>query len=88
MAAQLRRLLEVAAMPRVAVQVLPAVARPANASGLIVADDAVWCEHLAGGYAFTDKETVSALTFRFGSLRSESYRASESAALIERLASA
>lgn len=53
-------------MPRVTVQIFPAIAHPANASGLIVADDVVCCEHLAGGYTFTDKETVSALTFRFG----------------------
>jgi hypothetical protein len=34
----------------------------------------------------TDDETVTALAVRFDTLGSESYRASESAALIERLA--
>jgi transcriptional regulator with XRE-family HTH domain len=86
MAAQLRRLLEVAAMTRVIVQVLPAIAHPVNASGFLMADSAVWVEHAAGGFTYTDEETVSALATRFDMLRSESYRASESAALIGRLA--
>ena len=86
MAAQLRRLLEVAATARVIVQVLPAVAHPVNASGFLMADNAVWIEHAASGFTYTDDETVSALSVRFDTLRSESYRASESAALIERLA--
>jgi hypothetical protein len=49
MASQLRRLLEVAARPKVTIQVLPAVAHPVNASGFLMADDAVWIEHAAGG---------------------------------------
>ena len=51
-----------------------------------MADNAVWIEHAAGGFTYTDDETVTALSVRFDTLRSESYRASESAALIERLA--
>jgi hypothetical protein len=31
-----------------------------NASGFLMADDAVWDEHAASGYVFTDEETVSA----------------------------
>jgi transcriptional regulator with XRE-family HTH domain len=85
MAAQLRHLLETAAMPKVTLQVLPAIAHPVNASGFLMADDAVWIEHAAGGFVYTDKDTVSALALRFDSLRAESYRASESLALIERL---
>ena len=38
MAAQMRHLLSVAALPLVTVQVIPAVAHPANASGFVVAD--------------------------------------------------
>jgi hypothetical protein len=83
MAAQMRHLSAVTAMPNVTVQVLPAVAHPANASGFIVADDAAWCEHVAAGFVYTG-ETVSSLLRLFDSLRSESYRASESAALINR----
>ena len=85
MASQLRRLLEVAAMPRVTVQVLPAIAHPVNASGFLMADDAVWIEHAAGGFVYTDEETISALAVRFDALRGECYRVSESAALLERL---
>lgn len=86
MTAQLRHLTEAAALPKLTVQVLPAIAHPANASGFLVADDAMWCEHVAGGYVFTEAETISAASTRFDSLRGECYRVSESLALIERLA--
>ena len=85
MAAQLRHLTDVAAMPKVTIQVLPAVAHPVNASGFLMADDAVWIEHAAGGFVYTDQELVSGIALRFDSLRAETYRASESLALIERL---
>jgi transcriptional regulator with XRE-family HTH domain len=85
MAGQMYRLAQVAAMPNVTLTVMPAVAHPANASGFIVADDSAWCEHLAGGFVYTDQETVTYLALRFDSLRAESYRASESTAIIERL---
>lgn len=86
MAGQMRQLHAVASMPLVTVQVLPAVAHPANASEFILADSAAYAEHVAGGYVFTDEQTVSALAVRFDSLRAESYRASESAAMFERMA--
>jgi hypothetical protein len=85
MAGQMRRLREVAAMQRVTVQVLPAVAHCANASEFIIADGATYAEHVVGGYVFTDEETVTALAVRFDTLRGECYRVSESAALLERL---
>jgi transcriptional regulator with XRE-family HTH domain len=85
MADQMRRLSEMAASPRVMVQILPAIAHPANASGFLMADDAVWVEHVAGGYVFTDAETISALALRFDNLRGECYRVSESLRIIERL---
>jgi AAA+ superfamily predicted ATPase len=87
MAAQVGRLREVAAMPLVTLQVLPAVAHNANASGFIVADDAAaYAEHVAGGYVFTDEQTVTALSVRFDSLRGECMKVSQSAALLERMA--
>jgi hypothetical protein len=86
MTAQLRHLLEIAARPTVTVQVMPAIAHPANGSGILLTDDAAWCEHAAAGYVFTDPETVRSLALRFDTLRAECYRASESAALIGRLA--
>ena len=85
MAAQLRHLLELAAMPKVTIQVLPAVAHSVNVSGFLMADDAVWIEHAAGGFVYTEKEVVSGIALRFDSLRGECYRVSESLALIERL---
>jgi Domain of unknown function (DUF397) len=41
-------------------------------------------EHMAGGFTYTDDETVSAPAMRFDSLRGECHRVSESAVLIER----
>jgi transcriptional regulator with XRE-family HTH domain len=85
MAAQMRQLGAVAAMPDITVQVLPAIAHPANASGFVIADDSAWCEQVAGGFVYTD-QTVRTLLRLFDTLRSESYRASETAALLERTA--
>ena len=83
MAAQMGHLAAVAARPDVTLQVLPAVAHPANASELIVTDSAAYAEHLAGGFVYTDEETVTRLARLFHTILSESYRASESAAIIE-----
>jgi transcriptional regulator with XRE-family HTH domain len=86
MAAQLRHLLEMATVPKVTIQVLPAIAHPANASGFLLTDAAVWVEHATAGYVFTDVKTVTELSSRFDMIRGECYRVSESLALIERLA--
>jgi len=83
MAAQMSHLAAVAAMPNVTLQVLPAVAHPANASEFIVTDSAAYAEHVAGGYVFAEEETVTRLARLFHTILSESYRASESAAMIE-----
>jgi hypothetical protein len=85
MAGQLRYLREVALMPTVTVQVLPAVAHCANASEFIIADTAACAEHVAGGFVYSDDETVSALAVRFDTLRSECYRVSDTTALLEQL---
>ena len=87
MAGQMRRLGEVAAMPNVTVQVLPAVANPATGSEIIISDDAAYAEHSAGGFVYGG-ETVSGLGRIFDSLRAECHKASESMTLIERLAEA
>jgi transcriptional regulator with XRE-family HTH domain len=84
MAEQMNHLLSVAAMPNVTMQVVPAVAHPANASAFIVTDDASYAEHVVGGFAYVTEETVSRLGVLFDSLRAESYRASESAAMFRR----
>ncbi len=88
MAAQMRRLCEVAAMPNVTMQVLPAVANPGMTGGFILADESAYAEHAASGFVYTLGETVSALARIFDSLRGECYRVSESAAMIERVAGA
>jgi transcriptional regulator with XRE-family HTH domain len=85
MATQMRHLLTVAAMPRVTMQILPAVAHPAGASGFVIADGAAYAEHVGSGYVFTDEQTVSSVLRLFHSIHSESHRASESLRMIERL---
>jgi hypothetical protein len=85
MAAQMCHLADVASRPNVTVTVMPPVLHPANESGFILADNAAYAEHVAGGFVYTDEQIVSSLVTRFDSLRAESRRASESRALIERM---
>ena len=56
----------------------------ADAVVTMVADDAAYTEHVLGGLVFTDEQTVTALERLFDTLRSECYRASESAAIIRK----
>lgn len=77
-----RSLISWAALPNATVQVLPAVAHPANASGFIVTDDAALCEHVKGSYVYTDEQSVTSLVRLFDTLRGECYRVSESLALL------
>jgi Domain of unknown function (DUF5753)/Helix-turn-helix len=86
MAGQMAHLADVASLPNVTLQILPAVAHPATQSGFMVADDAAYTEHVLGGLVFTDDQTVTALEQLFDTLRSECYRASESAAIIRKAA--
>ena len=82
MADQLAHVAGVATFPYVTVQILPAMAHPATQGGFIVTDAAAYAETVVGGYVYTSPETVTALERLFATLRSESYRASESAATI------
>jgi hypothetical protein len=85
MADQMNRLAEMASLPNVTLQVLPAIAHPASASELIIADNnAAYAEHLAAGGVYTEEETVTRLEMIFATIRGESYRVSESAAIITR----
>ncbi len=84
MATQMRRLIEVAAMPHVTIQVLPAVAHPATQSGFMVTESAGYAEHVIGGFAYTETVTVTALERLFDTLRDECYRVSESLAIIRK----
>jgi hypothetical protein len=83
MAAQLGHLAQLAALPHITLQILPAVAHPASASELIIADSAAYAEHLVGGYVFTDEAVYSSLLRLFSTIQAECYRASESLALID-----
>lgn len=85
MTEQMRVIAAVAAMPNVTLQVLPAVAHPANPSELIVTENAAYVEHLAGGLVYTDDDTVASLSRVFTKIMSESEKASDSLAMIERL---
>jgi transcriptional regulator with XRE-family HTH domain len=85
MAVQMQHLIEIAKLPNIAMQVLPAVAHPATASELIIADNnAAYAEHLAAGGVYTEPVTVAHLERVFTSIHGECYRASESAAIIRK----
>lgn len=85
MTEQLDHLLSVAARPDVTVQVVPTVAHAATASEVIVADGAVYCEHVGQGFTYTDDETVSTMGRVLTTLQGEGYRVSESIQLIGRI---
>jgi transcriptional regulator with XRE-family HTH domain len=84
MATQMDHLTEVANLPHVTIQVLPAIAHPATQSGFMVTDSAAYAEHVIGGFAYTETESVTALDRLFDSLRDECYRVSESLAIIRK----
>jgi transcriptional regulator with XRE-family HTH domain len=84
MAEQLGHLCTMAAVPTVTIQVLPAIAHPATASGFVIADDSAYAEHVASGSVYR-ADTPSNLAMMFDTLRGECYRVSESLAMIERL---
>jgi hypothetical protein len=86
MAAQLRHLLDVAALPNVVLQVMPEVGHVAVEAGYSLADDAVWSEHVVSGGVYTDPEIVASVAARHDNLRGECMKVSESLALIGRLA--
>ena len=84
MAGQLHVLVEVAARPNVFLQVVPEVAHASVPSEYLIADDAVWAEHVITGGVYVTPETLTATEIRFDTLRGECLKASESVALIER----
>jgi transcriptional regulator with XRE-family HTH domain len=86
MATQLRHLLDAAALPNVVLQVMPEVAHVALAAAYVLADDAVWSEHVVSGGVYTDPEIVASVAVRHDNLRGECLKVSESLALIGRLA--
>jgi transcriptional regulator with XRE-family HTH domain len=87
MANQMCHLAEVAELPNVTLQILPPVGHPLTGSEVIIADDSVYAEHVADGFVYTG-ETLNALDRLFDTLRAECHKASESLALLERMATA
>lgn len=86
MAAQMTKLTEIARLPHVTMQILPGREHPANASGLVVTENAAYVEHLVGGLVFTEGQTVSSLQRLMSTIQAESYRASDSLARVEGMA--
>lgn len=85
MVGQCDRLIEVASLPDVTVQVLPAPAQPAGTADLSVTDGAAYTENAVGGSMYTDIETVSSLSRLFNTMQAESLRASESMDMFGRM---
>jgi hypothetical protein len=72
---QMNHLIDLAAMPRVTVQLLPQIGHAA-ASELIVTDSAAYTEHMIGGAVYVD-ETFTALEMIMTTIQGEAYRVSE-----------
>lgn len=85
MTAQMQHLTNVASLPNVTMQMLPAVIHPVSSSELIVTDNAAYVEHLTGGLVYTDTETVTTMLRLFTKINAESNRASETLAAIKRV---
>jgi hypothetical protein len=90
MADQLERLLTVAALPSVTVQVVPNVAHAEQTGGFAVAEaangSAAYIETALTGQVFEDTRVVLELSARFDALRTEALRGTESLRLIEEVA--
>lgn len=85
MARQMRNLIELAARPNVVLQVAPEIGHSSLGSEFLIADDAVWAEHVIAGGVYVDPQTVTGTLLRFDTLRAECYRAGESLALLEEM---
>lgn len=82
MGAQMQHIIDMAARPRVTIQVVPAVAVPLAQLGITLTDNAAYGETSVSGYVWTDEATYSSQARTFDILRSEAWPASESLALI------
>jgi hypothetical protein len=86
MSAQCAHLAGVARLPNITIQLVPDIAHAGLLGGFAIADaKAAYVESVVAGQVFEDTETVTALTVRFGTIRAEALRASESLTLIERM---
>jgi hypothetical protein len=83
MAAQCQRLIEVAALETVTLQIVPAVAHPLTTASAVVTEEAAYTENAMGGSVFTSEESVTRLRRLIGTVRAEAAKASESRAMIQ-----
>jgi hypothetical protein len=90
MADQLDRLLTVAALPNITIQVVPNVAHAELTGGFALAEavkgSAAYLETALAGQVFEDAQVVLELSARFDALRTEALRGTESLCLIEEVA--
>jgi transcriptional regulator with XRE-family HTH domain len=91
MADQLERLLALAVLPNVTIQVVPNVEHPGLTGGFAIAEKAKgsagYIETALGGQVFEDDQSMRTLSVRLDALRTEAMRGTESLRLIEELAS-
>jgi transcriptional regulator with XRE-family HTH domain len=91
MADQLERLLTLAELPNVTIQVVPNVEHAGLTGGFAIAEklkgSATYIETALGGQVFEDDQSMRTLSIRFDALRTEAMRGTESLRLIEELAS-
>jgi transcriptional regulator with XRE-family HTH domain len=85
MAAQMAHLAAVAKLPKITIQVVPAIAHAGLLGGFSLTERAAYVETAVAGQVFEDAEIISSLLTRFDTLRNEALRASESLAFIERM---
>jgi transcriptional regulator with XRE-family HTH domain len=90
MADQLERLLTVAALPNVTIQVVPNVAHAELTGGFAIAEaprgSAAYIETALTGQVFEDIKVVLELSARFDALRTEALRGTESLCVIKEVA--
>jgi hypothetical protein len=90
MADQLDRLLALAELPNVTIQVVPNIEHAGLTGGFVIAEklkgSAAYIETALGGQVFEDDQSMRTLSTRFDALRTEAMRGTESLRLIEELA--
>ena len=85
MAAQLARLVTIARLPNVTIQLVPSTAHAGLLGGFALTERAAYVETAVAGQVFEDAEIIAGLLTRFDTLRNEALRGSESLTLIERM---
>jgi hypothetical protein len=85
MASQMAHLVAMAGLPKVTIQVVPAIEHAGLLGGFSLTERAAYVETAVAGQVFEDAEIIAGLLTRFDTLRNEALRASESLAFIERM---